>query len=80
MRLIRFAGCLLLFTPNLVHAAEGASRLILRTQCAAGAAGGGVEGLLRAVLVGALLIAVVGAASVLVRRDLPEGRDEIPHW
>ena len=73
-------GSLLLFLPSVAHSSEGASRLILGTQAAPDAVGGGLEGLLRAVALGALLATVIGVVSFLVRRERAEPRDEIPHW
>jgi len=76
----RFVGSLLLFLPTVAHSSEGASRLILGAQSASDAVGGGLEGLFRAVAVGALLATAIGVVSFLVRREHSGPRDEIPHW
>ncbi len=76
----RFVGSLLLFLPTVAHSSEGVSRLILGTQAAPDAVGGGLGGLFRAVAVWALLATVIGVVSFLLRREDSGPRDEIPHW
>jgi hypothetical protein len=73
-------GSPLLFLPTGAHSSEGASRIILGAQAAPDAVGGGLEGLFRAVAVGALLATAIGVVSLLVRREHSGPRDEIPHW